>query len=122
MFDMYDLSDLPNKVTYCNWRIIMVFNGTENYKLSHNYNIVNFVSTRSPKFPIVAGEWATLNAHPAVCVVLRIYGFPADNDSEHVPSYTTLIAWKHYWLRNLLCSQILQTMLQNRIALVQRTC
>ena len=40
MFDinMFNLSDLPNKVTYCNWRIGMVFNGTENYKLSHNHN------------------------------------------------------------------------------------
>ena len=24
----------------------MVFNGIENYKLSHNHNIVNFISTR----------------------------------------------------------------------------
>ena len=33
MFDinMYNLSDLPNKITYCNWRIGMVFNRTENY-------------------------------------------------------------------------------------------
>ena len=48
MFDinMYDLSDLPNKVTYCNWITGMVFNDTENYKLSHNHNIVNFISTR----------------------------------------------------------------------------
>ena len=48
MFDinMYNLSDLPNKVTYCNWRIGMVFNGTENLKLSHNHNIVNFISNR----------------------------------------------------------------------------
>ena len=48
MFDisMYDLSDLPNKVTYCNWRIGMVFNGTENDKFSHHHNIVNFISTR----------------------------------------------------------------------------
>ena len=41
MFDinMYNLFDLPNKVTYCNWRTGMVFNnGTENYKLSHNHN------------------------------------------------------------------------------------
>ena len=37
----YDLSDLPNKVTYCNWGTGMVFNGTENYKFSHNHNIVN---------------------------------------------------------------------------------
>ena len=28
---MYNLSDLPNKVTYCNWRMGMMFNGTENY-------------------------------------------------------------------------------------------
>ena len=48
MFDinMYDLSDLPNKVTYCNWRTGMVFNGTENYKFSHNHNNVNSRSTR----------------------------------------------------------------------------
>ena len=47
MFDinMYDLSDLPNKGTYCNWRTGMVFNGTENYEFSHNHNIVNFIST-----------------------------------------------------------------------------
>ena len=46
MFDiyMYNLSDLPNKVTYSNWRIGMVFNGTENDKLSHNHNIVNLIS------------------------------------------------------------------------------
>ena len=31
MFDinMYDLSDLPNKFTYCNWRTGMVFDDTE---------------------------------------------------------------------------------------------
>ena len=48
MFDinMYDVSDLTNKVTYCNWRTGMVFNGTENYKLFYNHNIVNFISTR----------------------------------------------------------------------------
>ena len=48
MFDisMYDLSDLSNKVTYCNWRIGMVFNATENDKCSHHHNIVNFISTR----------------------------------------------------------------------------
>ena len=47
MFDinMYDLSDLPNKVTYCYWRTGMVFNGTENDKCSHNNDIVNFIST-----------------------------------------------------------------------------
>ena len=43
---MYDLSDLQNKITYCNWIIGMVFNGTENDKFSHHYNIVNFISTR----------------------------------------------------------------------------
>ena len=43
---MYNLSDLLNKVTYCNWRIGMVLNGTENYKLSHNHNIINFISNR----------------------------------------------------------------------------
>ena len=61
MFDinMYNLSDLPNKVTYCNWRIGMVFNGTENYKLSHNHNIVNFISNSPPRFPIATGEWGT---------------------------------------------------------------
>ena len=42
---MYDLSDLPNKVTSCNWRTGMLFNETENYKLSHNHNIVNFISS-----------------------------------------------------------------------------
>ena len=44
--NMYDLSDLPNKVTYCNWRTGMVFNDTYKYKFSHNHNIVNFISTR----------------------------------------------------------------------------
>ena len=46
--NMYDLTDLANKVTYCNWRTGMVFNGTEKskYKLSHNHNIGNFISTR----------------------------------------------------------------------------
>ena len=48
MFDinMYDLSDLPNKVTYCNWRTRMVFNDTEHFQFSHNHNIFNFMSTR----------------------------------------------------------------------------
>ena len=52
MFDihMYDLSDLPNKVTYYNWRSGMVFNDTENYKFSHNHNIVNFI------FPLPVGD------------------------------------------------------------------
>ena len=56
---MYNLSDLPNKVTYRNWRIRMVFNGTVNYKLSHNHNIVNFnpvASNSTPEFPIATGE------------------------------------------------------------------
>ena len=37
MFDvnMYDLSDLPERVTYCNWRTGKVFNDTVNYKFSH---------------------------------------------------------------------------------------
>ena len=50
MFDinMYNLSDLPNKVTYCNWRIGMVFNGTENFKLSHNNYIFNFYFQSDP--------------------------------------------------------------------------
>ena len=45
MFDisMYDLSDLPNKITYCNWN---GFNGTENDKFAHHHNIVHFISTR----------------------------------------------------------------------------
>ena len=43
--DMYDLSDLPNKNTNCNWRTRMVFNGTENYKFAHNHTIVNIIST-----------------------------------------------------------------------------
>ena len=43
---MYNLSDLLNKVTYCYWRIGMVFNGTENYKLFPNHNVVNFISNR----------------------------------------------------------------------------
>ena len=48
MFDinMYDLSVLPNMVTYCNWRTGMVFNGTKNYKFSHHHNIFIFMSTR----------------------------------------------------------------------------
>ena len=48
MFDinMYDSSDLTNKVTYCNWKTRMVCNDTENDKFSHNHNIVNFISTR----------------------------------------------------------------------------
>ena len=69
MFDIniYNLSDLPNKVTYCNWRIGMVFNGTENDKLSHNHNIVilfpiapwatiEMHSNSPPKFPITMGD------------------------------------------------------------------
>ena len=54
------------KVTYCNWRTGMVFNDTENYKLSHNHNIVNLISTRPPRFPIVTGSGRPLNAHPAI--------------------------------------------------------
>ena len=47
MFDinLCDLSDLPNKVTYCNWRTGMGFNDPGNLKLFHNHNIVNFIST-----------------------------------------------------------------------------
>ena len=46
MFDinMHDLSDLPNKVTYCNGRTGNMLNGTENNKFHHNHNIVNFIS------------------------------------------------------------------------------
>ena len=74
---MYNLSDLPNKVTYCNCRIRMVFNGTENYKLSHNHNIVNFISNR-----LVGDHWNAfqsprasgrlLNAHPVLYYNLSI--------------------------------------------------
>ena len=53
--NMYDLSILPNKVTYCNWRTRMVFNGTENYKFSRNHNIVNFISIR----PAFQSPWVT---------------------------------------------------------------
>ena len=57
MFDinMYNLSDLPNNVTYCNWRIRMVFNGIENNKLSHNHNI-GMHSNSPPNFPITVGD------------------------------------------------------------------
>ena len=34
-----------NILHYSNWRIGMLFNGTENYKLSQNDNIANFIST-----------------------------------------------------------------------------
>ena len=37
---MYNLSDLPNKVTYCNWRIGMVFNGTEMYPVTCSITLV----------------------------------------------------------------------------------
>ena len=81
MFDinMYNLSDFPNKVTYCNWIIRMVFNGTENHKLSHNHNIFLFFfplarwatigmhSNSPPKFPIATGEWGTAKYTPCVC-------------------------------------------------------
>ena len=70
---MYDLS-VPNKITYCNWRIGMVFNGTENYKFSHHHNIVNYplarwatiemLSNSPPTFPIAPGEWATTKGTP----------------------------------------------------------
>ena len=69
---MYDLSDLPNKITYCNWRIGMVFNGTENYKFSALTTIIlsilfplarratiEMLSNSPPTFPIAPGEWAT---------------------------------------------------------------
>ena len=71
MFDinMYNLSDLANKVIYCNWRIGMLFNGTENYKLSHNHHIVNFISNHMVFFPTVTGEWAT--AKPTPCYYTR---------------------------------------------------
>ena len=60
MFDinMYNLSDLLNKVTYCNLRIGMVFNGPENYKLSHNHNVVYFPIAHH-NCSITTGEWAT---------------------------------------------------------------
>ena len=81
MFDisMYDFPDLPNKITYCNWRIGMVFNGTENDMFSHHHNIVNCISTRAvtnemlsnspPTFPIAPGKW-TLSK--GTCVKLFI--------------------------------------------------
>ena len=64
---MYDLSDLPNKVTYCNWRTGIIFNDTENYIFYHNHNTVNLISrwvtiempsNSPPAFPIAMGEWA----------------------------------------------------------------
>ena len=47
----------------------MVFNGTENYKFSHNHNIVNFISTRWWVTIVIAlqsatGEWATAKRTP----------------------------------------------------------
>ena len=49
MFDinMYDLSDLPNKVTYCIWRTGMVFIDTENYLTTIIFPIL---------FPIAVGD------------------------------------------------------------------
>ena len=55
--NMYDLSDLPNKVTYSNWKTGMLLNRTKKYKFSHNHNI-NLQSPRASGRP--------LNAHPGV--------------------------------------------------------
>ena len=78
MFDMYDLSDLQNKVTYRNWRTGMVFNDTENDKLSHIilsilFQIAQWVTIEMPSnspltFPIAVGEWATAKRTPcSIC-------------------------------------------------------
>ena len=70
MYDinMYDLSDLPNKVTYCNWRTGMVFNDTEKIINSLTTIILSILfplawwstierpSNSPPIFPIAAGE------------------------------------------------------------------
>ena len=76
MFDinMYNLYDLPNKVTYCNWRIGMVFNnGTENYKVSHNHNIIVFpINHQNSQSPRVSGR--PLNIHPVVLYAIVRYG------------------------------------------------
>ena len=49
----------------------MVFNGTENYKLSHNHNIVNFISiemhsNNPPEFSIATGECVTAKRTPCI--------------------------------------------------------
>ena len=80
---MYDLS-VPNKITYCNWRIGMVFNGAENYKFSHHHNIVNFISTRPVGdqplkcFPIAHQHFQSprasgrpLKAHPVYMIAFQ---------------------------------------------------
>ena len=77
MFDisMYDLSDLPNKVTYCNWRIGMVL---MLQKMISSLTIIilsilfplarwatiEIFSNSPPTFPIAPGEWATAKGTP----------------------------------------------------------
>ena len=47
MFDI-NMYDLQNKVTYCNWRTGMVFNDTENYKLSILFPLARWATIEMP--------------------------------------------------------------------------
>ena len=82
MFDisMYDLSDLPNKITYCNWRIEMVLmiqkiiSTLTTIILSILYPLarratIERLSNSPPTFLIAPGEWATAKGTP--CGVTR---------------------------------------------------
>ena len=72
---MYDLSDLPNKVTYCNWRTGMVLMTQEiiNYLTTIIFSIlfplarwatIERPSNSPPTFPIATEEWATVKRTP----------------------------------------------------------
>ena len=56
----------------------MVFNGTENYKLSHNHNIVNFISNRpvGDHWNAFQSPWATakhIPCHSCLSALLNVF-------------------------------------------------
>ena len=90
MFDinMYDLSDLPNKVTYYSWRTVMVFNGEKIINslttiilsilfLLARWTTIEMPSNSPPTFPFATGGYATANRTP--CSVLDIVVISGDD-------------------------------------------
>ena len=67
---MYNLSNLPDKVTYCNWRIGMVFNGTE---------IINDLTSIILSILFLLARWATIEMHsncPPKFPIAKVSGQP----------------------------------------------
>ena len=80
---MYNLSDLPKKVNYCNWRFGMVFTGTVNYLTTITLSILFTIGQPLKCIPITHQNFQSpqasgrpLNAHPEYLAMFMKNIFP----------------------------------------------